>query len=121
MKLENIIYPNTNIIEGKLYNTYYIKIFTNIRKLHNDGKWYLSKVYFDGRKDISDDNSIFIFRQESMNHFLSSVYNFQLLGIVDTNLRLDNDFYHGDDKVFVLDKNQDSEEERIKKLLEWKK
>jgi len=121
MKLEDIVYPEINIIEGNFLNSYYIKIFTNIRKLHTDGKWYISKIFFDGKRSVATDDNIYLFRQESMNHFLSSVYNFQLLGIIDTTLRLDNDFYHGNDRVFVLDKNQDSEEERIKKLLEWKK
>jgi hypothetical protein len=112
---KDIIYPNINIVEGKYLNTYFIKILTNVRKLHTDKKWYLSKISFTRKKEIitDDDNVIFLFRQESINYFLLNVYNFQLFGVVNTNLKLDNEY---DNEAFILDENQDNEEERIKKL-----
>jgi hypothetical protein len=56
-----------------------------------------------------------IFREECINMFLNDVYNFQFFGVVYPGMQAEDDT-----ELYTLDTNQDSEEERIKKLLEWK-
>ena len=105
--MTNKIYPNiefksASVVEGDNINKHF-KLFTKIRKQSVDGKWYLTNVMKHGVN----------MKYEDMFHqFIKEVYNYQILGIVSTNI---TDLY--DNPIWELDSDQRSEEERLKSFL----
>lgn len=105
------IYPNVKFNTGVVVGTegrqtYYTQIHTHLRKQHTDGKWYLQYFFKDSRSE--DQKSI----EWCVNDFNRDIHLAQMFGKVLPDLRSSS---HGD-LLFKLDDNQQSEEERLKKL-----
>lgn len=122
MKSEDIIYPNIDLKEAEVLEShdffspkkYHIRLLTNVRKLGIDNKWYSCCIMRKSVLKVTTFVELNIFRESCLSIFLNDVYNFQLFGIINHGMQaLDGT------ELYVLDKNQDSEEERIKKLLNY--
>lgn len=105
--MKNTIYPNIDVKEATVeeftITRKHIRLFTRIRKLHTDGKWYLMNVIKEG---------VNMKYEDIFNQFIKEVYNYQILGIVSTRV---NDIFGN--PFCELDIDQRSEEERLKSFL----
>lgn len=102
MQLKEYVYPKIKIT--KKPNS--IECFTYLRKQHTDGKWYLISIYYMNR--MIDD--------EDIQHFIALVYNHQILGKVIPGFK-----DHLRHSIVLLDDNQETEEERLRKYLNHEK
>lgn len=100
----DIIYPEIAIREINNTEIYTCTIFTNLRKLHKDGKWYkcyIQKTYMSTTSDLNKFSS----------DFISFVYDSIILGLVVPELKL-----LSNEDMFIIDRNQISEEERLQNI-----
>jgi hypothetical protein len=78
---------------------------TDVRVKHKDGQWYLQR-HFRTAKVFEENELIFL-----IQHFNAECYLSLRLSLVDPNIT----FLNGE-KLFVLDRDQRTEEERIRNI-----
>lgn len=105
--MEKSIYPKVKIEQDNDG----FSIETYIRVLSEDKIWHLCKVAIAPRVTKEEINLDLI--SEATNRFLEDVYHTQKLCMATDNL-----FDQDDKPVYEVDANQDSEEERLHKLIQ---
>ena len=121
IKLSRCIYPKIETTSEKKGDFLDYEIRTVLRVKHTDGKWYLvsfNRARRYGQKDIEIAiipfaQSVLVDMQEDTFKIVSDVYQQIQLGVVE----LDLTYGRGNEKVWELDENQQSEKERLVELI----
>ena len=102
-----MIYPNIEFKSTFVTNedniNKHFRLYTKIRKLHTDGKWYLMNIMKHG---------VDMKHEDMFNLFIKEVYNYQILGIVSTDVT-DSE----GNPICELDLDQRSEKDRLESFL----
>lgn len=108
------IYPNIEIKQTIIEQTVKFNLFTTLRKIHSDGKYYLINFsrYSEYKIDREDNSDVESFKIATLNQFHSEVYFKNAIGSPMPYLR-----DQMGNPIDVMDENQETEKDRIIKLL----
>lgn len=98
----NIEFKSASVIKEDNTNKHF-RLFTKIRKQSIDGKWYLMNIMKHG---------VNMKYEDMFNLFIKEVYNYQILGIVSTDIT-DSE----GNPICELDLDQRSEKDRLESFL----